>query len=95
MPSRFFVITEKPSSARKIARARNNTCRVCHHDKIEDSVFCIKHSNAYNKLKSGFQQWRYALGYQWLEYLEKLDEISGTGEYIKEMLDNILAMIDP
>jgi DNA topoisomerase-1 len=65
-------------------------CRLCHRDKQEDSVFCTRHTAAYEELEQVYQQWRYALGLQWIEYLEKVGKISGTGTYVKEVIKNIL-----
>ena len=65
-------------------------CKVCNRDKLEDSVFCQRHTDVYNRVEDEFQQWRYALGYQWVEYLEKLNKLSGTGGYVKEVIKFIL-----
>jgi DNA topoisomerase I len=66
------------------------SCKVCNRDKLEDSVFCQRHTDVYNRVEDEFQKWRYALGYQWVEYLEKLNKLSGTGGYVKEVIKFIL-----
>lgn len=68
----------------------DGTCKLCHRDKVVDSVFCRRHTGAYEALEAVYQQWRYALGFQWVEYLEKVVKISGTGQYVKEVIGNIL-----
>jgi len=65
-------------------------CKICGREKIEESVFCVHHQVAYENIETGFQKWRYALGYQWQEYLEKLIKVSGTGDYAVEIIKNIL-----
>jgi DNA topoisomerase-1 len=67
-----------------------NRCKVCYRNKIQGSVYCKKHNSVFEKIESNFLLWRYALGYQWLEYLEKLNKINGTGIYVKEVINNIL-----
>ena len=68
----------------------NKACKVCHRDKLDGSVFCARHTVAYMNIEAGFQKWRYALGYQWREYLEKLSKNSGTGVYAKEIIKDII-----
>jgi hypothetical protein len=41
-------------------------------------------------LEKVYQQWRYALGVQWIEYLEKVATISGTGNYVIDVIESIL-----
>ena len=68
----------------------DDLCKICHRTRIEGSVYCERHTIAYDNLEDGFKQWRYALGYQWLEYLEKIIKISKTGLYAKEIIKDIL-----
>jgi hypothetical protein len=68
----------------------HNLCKVCSRSKSDGSVFCRHHDVAYMNLEDGFKQWRYALGYQWKEYLEKVSKVSGTGSYVKEIINSIL-----
>ena len=65
-------------------------CQICGLENEEGSVFCKHHQIAYENIEAGFQKWRYALGYQWQEYLEKLLKVSGTGDYAVEIINNIL-----
>ena len=66
------------------------SCKLCYRDKVEGSVFCARHTGAYEMLEKVYQQWRYALGVQWVEYLEKVAKVSGTGNYVKEVIASIL-----
>jgi DNA topoisomerase-1 len=68
----------------------SGSCRLCYRDKVEGSVFCSRHTGAYEMLEAVYQKWRYALGVQWVEYLEKVLKTSGTGEYVKEVIQSIL-----
>ena len=65
-------------------------CKICTRNRTDGSVFCARHKEAYNNLEAGFKQWRYALGYQWQEYLEKVRKTSSTGGYVKEIISSIL-----
>ncbi len=74
----------------KASSETSGTCKICYRDKTGDSVFCERHSAAYANIEVGFDKWRYALGVQWVEYLEKVSKIAGTGEYAKEVITSIL-----
>ena len=74
----------------KESNSLSTQCKLCHREKIDASVYCKKHTLAYDNVELGFQQWRYALGYQWLEYLEKIANISNTGLFAKEIINDIL-----
>jgi DNA topoisomerase-1 len=65
-------------------------CKVCFREKIEDSLFCKRHNISYENIKEGFFKWRLALGYQWIDYLEKVANITGIGECAKEVIDKIM-----
>ena len=65
------------------------SCRVCKR-KTEEGVYCTHHGLAYANLEAGYQKWRYALGPTWIEYLERVGKISGTGSWVKEIITDIL-----
>ncbi|MCW4012882.1 MAG: DNA topoisomerase I [Candidatus Bathyarchaeota archaeon] len=71
-------------------RSDSGSCKLCYRDKVEGSVFCSRHTGAYEMLENVYQHWRYALGLQWVEYLEKVSKTSGTGVYVKEVIQSIL-----
>jgi DNA topoisomerase I len=73
----------------------STSCIICPRDKMTNSVFCTLHNEAYKNLEEAFQSWRYALGYNWLDYLEKIKKISGTGETTKQVIKHILARNPP
>jgi len=65
-------------------------CRVCHRVRVEGSVFCSRHTAAYEALEAIYPRWRYALGYQWIDYLKKVTKTPGTGRYVKEVVESII-----
>ncbi|MFC1803472.1 DNA topoisomerase I [Thermoproteota archaeon] len=67
-----------------------DSCKICHRDKIEGSVFCYRHYVAHNNLETCFKRWHYALGTEWVQYLEKISKKSGTGDYVKEVINYIM-----
>jgi len=67
------------------------SCKICSRKKLEGSVFCPIHKSVYEKIENDFLKWRYAVEYQWLEYLQKLNTLSWTGCYVKEVIESILS----
>ena len=65
------------------------SCKVCGRE-AEKGVYCVKHGSAYTYLEDGYPRWRYALGLSWVEYLERVGNISGTGRWVKEIIADIL-----
>lgn len=65
------------------------SCKVCQR-KVEKGVYCHQHGLAYANLEDGYQRWRYALGPTWIQYLERVGKISGTGKWVKEIISDIL-----
>ena len=74
----------------KTVNYSDEPCKICNQAK-KNSVFCINHTKAYESLEEGFNRWRYALGIQWIEYLEKLVKVSGTGRYVVDIINYILS----
>ena len=64
-------------------------CKVCSREADEDA-YCPQHGAAYNNLEEGYKKWRYALGLSWVQYLERLDKINGTGKLVIEIIADIL-----
>ena len=64
-------------------------CKVCGRE-VEKGVYCAQHGLAYANLEDGYPKWRYALGLSWVEYLERVGKISGTGRWVKEIIADIL-----
>ena len=66
-------------------------CIVCDRETQENSVYCKHHQAAYSNLEESYSQWRRALGLSWTEYLEKVEKVSGTGVWVKEVIKGILS----
>ncbi len=65
------------------------SCKICGRP-VGEGVYCLKHGNAYANLEESYQKWRYALGGSWIEYLEKVGKVSGSGRWVKEVIKDIL-----
>ena len=65
------------------------SCKICERPVVE-GVYCQRHGEAYANLEEGYQKWRYALGVSWIEYLEKVGKVSGSGSWVKEVVKGIL-----
>jgi hypothetical protein len=38
-----------------------------------------------------YPRWRRALGLSWTDYLEKVEKVSGTGIWVKEVIKDVLS----
>jgi hypothetical protein len=65
------------------------SCQICERT-IDEGVYCWRHALAYKNLEEGFENWRYALGITWVEYLEKVGRISGSGRWVRDVVEDIL-----
>ena len=65
------------------------SCKICNRP-VKKGVYCERHGEAYANLEDAYQQWRYALGVSWIEYLDKVDKVSGSGRWVKEVIEDIL-----
>ncbi|MCK4703262.1 hypothetical protein KAT55_07885 [Candidatus Bathyarchaeota archaeon] len=54
-------------------------------------MYCEHHQAAYSNLEKSYSQWRRALGLSWTDYLEKVEKVSGTGIWVKEVIKDILS----
>jgi hypothetical protein len=54
-------------------------------------VYCKHHQAAYSNLEKSYPRWRLALGLSWNEYLGKVEKVSGTGTWVKEVIRDILS----
>lgn len=66
-------------------------CRVCEREKQGNLVYCEHHQAVYNNLKKSYPRWRQALGLSWTEYLEKVEKVSGTGIWVREVVKDIFS----
>ena len=65
-------------------------CKICGRP-LEKGVYCLRHALAYGSLEAGFEKWRYGLGVTWVEYLEKVGKVSGSGNWVREVVRDILS----
>jgi hypothetical protein len=65
------------------------SCRICGRP-VEEGVYCSRHGQAYRNLEQAYLIWRYALGYTWVEYLERVKKTAGTGKWAKQTIDDII-----
>ena len=65
------------------------TCKICDRETIE-GAYCPRHGAAYTNLEEGYKKWRHALGLSWVQYLERLIKVAGTGKLVKEIIADIL-----
>ncbi|MBN2228953.1 MAG: hypothetical protein JW779_05105 [Candidatus Thorarchaeota archaeon] len=68
-------------------------CPICRRDRTgDDGVFCSYHNEAYGNLKHNFERWNQAFGgITWEEYLEKIDYLENTGQWVKEVIEYIMS----
>jgi hypothetical protein len=64
-------------------------CKTCSREAYK-GAYCPRHGAAYTNLEEGYEKWRYALGLTWVQYLERLTKIAGTGKLVKEIIADIL-----
>ena len=61
-------------------------CKACAREGAAESVYCERHLAAYTSLEEAYPKWRTALGVTWVEYLKKVSKVSGTGAWVKEVI---------
>jgi DNA topoisomerase-1 len=69
---------------------KSNECRICHRDIMDQSVFCEYHQMAYSNIEKGYENWRYALDINWVDYITRMSKMKGVGIWVKEVIGNIL-----
>jgi len=68
-------------------------CKICNSQATSNSVYCDNHQLAYTNIEEAYTHWRYGLDISWIEYLEKISKLRGTGEWAKEVALDILENI--
>lgn len=68
----------------------SNECRICHRDIMDQSVYCEYHQMAYSNIEKGYENWRYALDINWVDYITRTSKMKGVGLWVKEVIGNIL-----
>ena len=69
-------------------------CRICGRNSSEEDL-CGYHSTAYTSLKSAFEKWAAAIeGLTWEKYIDSVRELENTGQWIREIIDDIRSQDD-
>lgn len=70
-------------------------CRICGRTSTGED-FCEYHSTAYVNLKSVFEKWVAAIeDLTWEKYLVCVRELEYTGQWVREIIDDIRSQNDP
>ena len=69
------------------------TCQVCSSPAVGESRFCKRHKEAADQLELAFEKWRLAYSGQLNRktFLERLLQMSETGQKVREVIRLILA----
>ena len=62
-------------------------CPICGRDLQEK--FCSYHQNAFTSIKETYTKWETAAGLSWEKYLDKINDLEGTGKWIREVIEFI------
>ncbi|MFW9962131.1 MAG: hypothetical protein ACFFCX_01080 [Candidatus Sifarchaeia archaeon] len=65
------------------------SCIICGRVTVLESEFCRYHQEALNNLRSSFENWRKASDVSWEEYIELLCQIDETGQWVREIAEQI------
>ena len=69
-------------------------CRICGRSSAEEDL-CEYHSTAYTILRSAFEKWAATMeGLTWEEYIDSVRRLENTGQWIKEVIDDIRSQDD-
>jgi len=64
-------------------------CRICNREAEADG-FCLLHLRAYRNIVEKYAAWHKALGIGWVEYLVQIQKNTLTGEWAKEVANDII-----
>ncbi|MGB9853731.1 MAG: hypothetical protein ACPLRY_02860 [Candidatus Bathyarchaeales archaeon] len=64
-------------------------CKVCSREAVENG-YCDLHTKAYENVLKTYDAWRKALGISWKEYLSEIVKNPFTGEWAKEVAENLM-----
>jgi len=63
-------------------------CRLCQREAKEKDGFCTYHLAAMDSLVRGYDAWKDAYSeLTWLQYLTRVKQLKGTGEWVKEVIE--------
>ncbi len=68
-------------------------CKICQRKHEENSEYCSFHQKAYNNLQKTFKLWSQALNIDWLTFLREVTDNPATGDWVKEVADEILNVV--
>ena len=71
-----------------------DSCRICRRRRAEGSEFCPYHEAAYANLRKAFDRWKDALGISWEDFLGKVSENPETGEWAREVAQELVRGVD-
>ena len=64
-------------------------CKLCQREAEEKSELCAHHLAAEETLRNAYSIWRNAYSeLSWDEYLEKIKQLKGTGQWVKEIIES-------
>jgi hypothetical protein len=64
-------------------------CKLCQREAEQASEFCARHLAAEEMLRNTYHVWRTAyLELSWTEYLDKVKQLKGTGQWVKEIIES-------
>jgi len=64
-------------------------CRICSREAIERN-YCELHAKAYENITENYDTWKKALEIPWKEYLSQIAKNPLTGEWAKEVAQDML-----
>jgi len=70
-------------------------CTICGREALREGSLCRYHQEALDNIHSSFESWRKANGLSWEEYIEVLCEIDETGQWVREVAEQIKSENDP
>jgi hypothetical protein len=69
-------------------------CKICGRECVENNL-CEYHDTALGNLQKGFERWREAIdGLTWEEYIDRIQNLDGTGRWIREVIESIRSQDD-
>ena len=72
-----------------------NECKICGRDSVNKD-YCDYHQAAYSNLKSAFENWTEAIEkLTWEEYINMVYNLENTGQWVKEMIEDIMLQDSP
>jgi hypothetical protein len=64
-------------------------CSICGRASLNENEYCRYHKEASDNLQSSFESWRKASGVSWDEYIKSLCQTDETGQWVREVAEQI------